>query len=71
MLTLAAAEFDVLVTLDRSIPFQQVVVGRDIAVLVISAPSSKLEDLDPPVPIVLEALEICRPGAVITVPSAE
>lgn len=47
LLRRAEAEFDVFVTMDRSIPFQQSVRRLDIAVIIIAARSNRLNDLTP------------------------
>ncbi len=47
LLRRAAGQFEVFVTMDKSIPFQQVIVGIDIAVLVIRAPSNSFATLSP------------------------
>ena len=59
LLALAAKEFDVFVTVDRNLTFQQNLPDFAIAVAVLRAPTNRLEDLRPLVPKLLEAL----PGA--------
>ena len=68
LLRAANGTFDIPVNLDRNLPFQQSVAHLDIAVLVIGAGSSKLEDLRPLVPEVLAAITGCVPGTVTKVP---
>jgi hypothetical protein len=61
----ASAHFDVLVTMDRSLEHQQ---GRlPLALIVLEAPSNKLDALRPLMPRVLAALTRCQPGRVILV----
>jgi hypothetical protein len=60
LLPLVAAEFDVFITVDRNLPFQQNLVVLDLAVLVLVARSNRLADLQPLVPMILAAI----PGAV-------
>lgn len=67
LLRLAQSDFDVFVTLDRSIPFQQSVAGLDIAVLVVRVRSSRLDHLEPLVVETLEVIAQCRPGTVTSV----
>ena len=50
LLDLAAAEFDVFITVDRNLSFQQNVPQFDIAVIVLAAPSNRLADLKPLAP---------------------
>ena len=67
LLRRAAGEFDVLITLDRGIPFQQSIANLRIAVLLIHALSNKLDDLEPIVEAVMAAIPQCRPGTVSSV----
>lgn len=55
--------YDVLLTVDQGIPYQQRLEGRKIAV-VITAVSNKLETLSPYIPAVLDALHSIQPGQV-------
>lgn len=50
LLRQAAAEFDVLLTMDRGIEYQQNLEGLDLCVIVLSAVSNDLDDLLPLVP---------------------
>jgi hypothetical protein len=65
--TAAGAGFDVFITMDKSIPFQQVVKGLGIAVMVVRARSNRLEHLRPLVPAILDAVPTSRPGTVVFV----
>lgn len=47
LLALAAAEFDVFITVDRNLPFQQKLPQFDIAVIVLKALSNRLAALKP------------------------
>lgn len=53
LLTRAEKEFDVFVTVDRNLSFQQNLPEFDIAVLVLHAPSNRLADLRPLAPRIL------------------
>jgi len=68
---LAGAEgrFDVLVTTDQNLPWQQSVVAFDIAVVVLRARSNSVLSLRPLVPNLLRTLDIIRSGQVIRVSS--
>jgi len=57
LLTAAAAEFDIFVTLDGNIPTQQPLERFDIAVFVLKAPSNALPHLRPLLPALLAAAE--------------
>jgi hypothetical protein len=67
LLALAELEFDVLLTLDKSVPFQQQISSRRLAVLVVRARSNRIEDLIPCIPECLAALERIGPGEVVRV----
>jgi predicted nuclease of predicted toxin-antitoxin system len=66
---LAAAEnnFDVLVTADRNIRYQQNVAGRKIAILIIRSTSNDLDDIRQHVPDALSALRTIKPGQFVEV----
>ena len=57
----AAGEFDVLLTADQNIEFQQNLDTLPIAVLVLVAESNRLESLEPLVPAVLLTLQVLLP----------
>jgi hypothetical protein len=67
LLTLAANEFDVFVTVDRNLTFQQNLPRFDMAVVVLRAPTNRLEDLQPLVPKLLQALPTAKRGEAIWV----
>jgi hypothetical protein len=62
-----AAGFDVIVTVDQSIPHQQNLAERRISILVLKAQTNRLRDLLPVVAPALRALETIEPGEVLTV----
>lgn len=62
LLGLAAESFDVLVTTDRSIEFQQNLQQFTIAVVILEAKTNRLIDLEPLVPSLLEILPLVQPG---------
>lgn len=67
LLQLAAAEFDVFLTVDQGIPYQQTLQGLDLALVIIRAPSNDINDLRPKMPEVLSVLETIQPGQVVHV----
>lgn len=67
LLSLAEPEFDVLVTIDQGMEYQQDVANRKMAVLVIAARSNQIEDLAPLIPAALAALRNMEPGRVARV----
>jgi len=64
LLGLAAKEFDVFLTVDRNLSFQQNLPAFSIAVIVLRAKSNRLSDLRQLVPELLAAIPTARPGAV-------
>ena len=62
LLRAAASEFDVFVTLDSNVEYQQNVTSLDVAVVVLRAPSSDLSDLEPLLPELEALLPSVRPG---------
>lgn len=67
LLTLAQADFDVFVTVDQNLEYQQHIVGFDIAVLVLVSPSNNIDDLRPLMPRARTILSDLRPGLVVRV----
>ncbi|MSR65619.1 MAG: hypothetical protein EXS18_07555 [Verrucomicrobiae bacterium] len=67
LLALAEKNFDVFVTVDRNLSFQQHIPKFKIAVLIVRAHGNRLEDLVPFVPRILSALPKCKPGRVTTI----
>jgi len=67
LLTLASAQFDAFVTVDRSIAFQQHIDSSSIAIVVLRARTNRLADLRPLVPALLEAVAAAAPGNLIVV----
>ncbi len=70
LLRAAAGRFDVLITVDKSLPHQQNVASLPIAVLILSARRNSYDALKPLIPQALAALEKINPGEVIRVESA-
>ena len=63
----ASSRFDVLLTADRNIEFQQNLSTLPLAVVVLLAPSNRLESLEPLIPQVLEILTSLTPKTLIRV----
>jgi predicted nuclease of predicted toxin-antitoxin system len=61
LLALASAEFDVLLTADKGMEYQQNLGALPMAILVVLAKSNRLEDLTLAVPTVLKALDELPP----------
>jgi hypothetical protein len=62
LLGLAAAQFDVFVTTDRNLSYQQDVNRFDLALIVLIAPSNRLSDLRRLAPELLQALPFVQSG---------
>jgi len=62
-----ADRFDVLVTVDKSLPKQQRIDNRPLAVVVLRAKTNRLADLLPHVPSLRAVLENARPGQVFEI----
>jgi hypothetical protein len=67
LLRRASAEFDVLITGDRSLEFQQNLAEVSIAVVVVIAKNNRIETLRPLVPQLLAVIERIRPGQLVRV----
>ncbi len=70
LLALADAGFDVLVTIDQNVRYQQRLAGRRIALVIVRARSNRLADLEPHFAACLGALRSIRPGAIVEVGSS-
>ena len=64
LLRLAQEQFDVLVTVDRNLSFQQHLPKFAIAVIVLQAPTNRLKDLRSLVPQLLQMLPLAPKGEV-------
>jgi hypothetical protein len=64
LLASAAKEFDVFVTVDRNLSFQQNLPAFTIAVIVLRAKTNRLSDLRLLVPDLLAAIPTAKPSAV-------
>jgi predicted nuclease of predicted toxin-antitoxin system len=67
LLAAAEHEFDVLVTIDQGMEYQQNLGNRNIALLMLAARSNQIEHLAPIVPDALAALRGIQPGRVVRV----
>jgi hypothetical protein len=61
LLALAAESFDVFVTVDRNLSFQQQLVTFSVTVIVLRAGTNRLADLRPLIPELLAAIESAQP----------
>jgi predicted nuclease of predicted toxin-antitoxin system len=66
-LSLADGEWDILLTNDKNVKYQQNVTGRRISIIVLIARSNRLSDLLPLIPECLQVLSSIRDGEIIEV----
>ncbi len=59
--------YEVFLTLDRGMEYEQNLTGRKIAIVLVSARSSQLADLLPQMPAILETLRSVRAGQLVHV----
>ena len=67
LLRAADGLFEVLLTVDQGLEFQQNMTGLSIGVVIMVAPSNDIDDLRPLLPLIVEALGRVRPGQIIRV----
>lgn len=67
LLRRAAAEFDVFVTGDQNLQFQQNLSDLDLAVVVLAARDNRIETISALAPRLLEALSLLEPGRIAVV----
>jgi hypothetical protein len=62
LLKLAAQHFDVFVTVDRNLSFQQNLGAYPLGVIVLQAETNRLSDLQRLLPALLRAIPFAQPG---------
>lgn len=67
LLALAEPLFDVLVSIDKGLQYQQNIGGRKIAIVILRARSNRLVDLEPHFPSCAKALLSIKSGQVIEI----
>ena len=67
LLALADGEWDVLLTNDKNIKYQQNMTGRRISILILSARSNRLRDLLPLMPACAQVLRSIQSGQIVEV----
>jgi predicted nuclease of predicted toxin-antitoxin system len=63
-----SAKFDILLTVDQGMEYEQNLIGRKIAIITFHAKSNRLKDLLPLVPACLTLLSSTRPGKIVRIP---
>jgi hypothetical protein len=59
-----SGHYDVLITMDRGIEFQQQISNLPLGVVVVRAQSNRMQHLSPLVPAILNAIAVTKPGRV-------
>jgi hypothetical protein len=67
LLDRAQAEFDALITVDRSLPAQQSIATRPLMIIVLAVGSTRLDDLVPLAARIEAELDDIRPGIVVLI----
>jgi hypothetical protein len=67
LLRRAEQQFDVFITVDRNLEFQQNLSQFDIAILVLQATTNRLADLKPLVPHILATLPNAKKGSLVNI----
>jgi hypothetical protein len=67
LLRAASGAYEVLITVDRNIPYQQNIAGLNIAILILAAKRNSYARLKPLIPRALNALETMKVGDVIRI----
>lgn len=67
LLTLARNEFDVIITTDQNIPYQQHITEADVAVVVLAAKTNGINDLRPLLSDLLKSLDVLKRGEIVRI----
>lgn len=67
LLALAESSFDVLLTIDANLDYQQNLRGRRLAIIVLLAVSNRYEDLASLEPAIIVAVKTIKPGTVVRI----
>ena len=67
LLKAASSAYEVLITVDRNLPYQQNLAGMNIAILILAAKRNSYVHLKPLIPRALSALRTMRVGDVIRI----
>jgi hypothetical protein len=64
LLARAGEQFDALISMDKNMPVQQDISRYPIGLVLVRAPSNRIESIRPLIPAILQALAAVRPGTV-------
>jgi predicted nuclease of predicted toxin-antitoxin system len=65
LLPAAQGSFDVFVTMDTNLVYQQNLTGSSLCIIVLHAPSNRYEDLSPLIDNLRETLHTAHPGQIV------
>lgn|SRR6202035_3970677 len=65
--TAETSKFDIFLTVDQGIKYQQNLTHRRIAIIILRAKSNRLKDLLPLVPLCLAHIETVQPGNIVRI----
>ena len=68
LLALARHEFDVMITLDKTIPDEQNITEDDVGIVILSAGTNKFEELRPLIPELIDRLDTVQRGEIVHIP---
>jgi predicted nuclease of predicted toxin-antitoxin system len=68
LLAAEKAGYDVLLTVDKGIPYQQHSVNRKLSIIMVRSRTNQIEDLLPLVDAILNALKTITPAQIVTIP---
>ena len=67
LLELAAGDFDALLTADQNLEHQQNLAALPIAVIILVAPTNRIESLHPLIPTLLQTLQTLAPRQLVRI----
>ena len=67
LLKAASGAYEVLITVDRNLPYQQNIAGLNIAILILAAKRNSYVSLKPLIPRALSALQTIKVGDIIRI----
>ena len=67
LLTLAEGRWDILLTSDRNIKYQQNMAGRSVSILILCVKTNRMKDVLPLMPACAQAFLSIQPGQVVEV----
>ena len=68
LLAAETAGYDVLLTVDQGIPYQQHFAHRRLSIILVRSRTNQIEDLLPFVDAIAEALKTIMPGQIVSIP---